>query len=150
MTELIRKGKIRTNINPDIYINYKKLSEILINRVGDCVQRPGLFAGMCRLLKVPNRILLVFVYPEYWKNQSGYLNGAHGINEIYDPVYKEWIQTHIVGASKQWINHDYSIPCGYYTREDKPDNYLNLMFLNQDAIKLGDTTACKWKFAYAD
>jgi hypothetical protein len=112
--------------------------------------RPGLFAGMSRILKVPSRVLLVFVYNKYWDKPEGYLDGAHGLTEIYDPVQNEWIQTDLIPSEKLWSNHHYSIVCEYYTRTDKPRNYLNLMFLTQDAIKMGDKEAGKWSLQFTD
>ncbi len=134
---------------PDVAA-YTRISDVLVHRLGDCVQRPGLFTAMARLMKIPARILLVFVYNGYWDKPEGFFDGAHGLPEVYDPVQKEWIQTDIIPEGQAWANHHYSIPCQYYESDDKPYNYLNLMFLTQDAIQMGDADAGRWSLQYVD
>lgn len=134
---------------PDIS-RYTRISDVLSNRLGDCVQRPGLFTAMCRVLGVPARILLVFVYLDYWDKPEGLFDGAHGLPEVYDPSQDDWIQTDIVPAARRWYNHHYSIACEYYSTEEKPPNLLNLMFLTQDAIRMGDAEAGRWKLHYVE
>ncbi|MBN1412893.1 MAG: transglutaminase domain-containing protein [Spirochaetales bacterium] len=100
LKEKFLKGEIKTTIDPD-NLNYTKLSDIYVNRCGDCVMRPALFVGMCRILKVPARVLLVFVYYNYRNKTEGLLDGAHGTSEVYDPDRREWIQTPLTGETKE-------------------------------------------------
>jgi tetratricopeptide (TPR) repeat protein len=145
---LVNEGKLKAAVVPDIS-KYKNLSDVFINAAGDCVMRAGLFTGMCRILKIPARILLVYMYNGFENNSEGIL-GPHGLSEVYDPVQKEWIQTDLMAENRIWSNNNYSIICEYYTREDKPENYANLLFLMQDARKMGDTECGRWKVAFVE
>ena len=118
----IKYGVNRTN----------KVSEILIKKIGSCTQFSALFIAMCRILKVPARIISGYIMRIDQSNGEGDSVSAHDVVEIYDNNKKRWFyvepQAFIpFGLVTSWDNYSMII---YQTELMKnPQGLISITYL---------------------
>jgi len=109
-----------------------KVSELLIKKIGHCTQISALFVAMCRILKVPARIIGGYIMRIDKSNGEGDSVSAHDVVEVYDNIKKRWFyiepQAFIpFGLVTSWDNYSMIV---YHTELRKnPDGFISIIYL---------------------